>query len=145
VVRWALAATALVAASALLDPEAWWARYAPQLWLVPVIVALLASLKGGSALVRVMGRVACAILLADALFVGAISFANVVHARMEIGAALDQAAGWKKPLLVRPGLYAESWTIVADRGLSYRIVSDETTLPGGIIVPYTTMVLAPAK
>jgi hypothetical protein len=32
----------LIICSALVNPDAWWARYAPQLWLLPVLCAMLA-------------------------------------------------------------------------------------------------------
>ena len=64
--------------SALLNPEAWWARFAPQLWLVPTVVALAAA-HATAAPTRWASRVLIGVLIINA---GGIA---VVHARAGIG------------------------------------------------------------
>jgi len=39
---------AAIAVSVLVNPEGWWARYAPQLWLVPLLAAAAASTSRGA-------------------------------------------------------------------------------------------------
>jgi hypothetical protein len=53
---------AALVASVLVNPEAWWARYVPQLWLVPIAVAVIA-LRAGR---RWLGGAAVAVALAGA-------------------------------------------------------------------------------
>src|SRR5262245_17544868 len=38
-----LAAIGAVGTSVLVNPEAWWARYVPQLWLLPILIAVVGS------------------------------------------------------------------------------------------------------
>jgi hypothetical protein len=145
VVRWALFACVVIAVSALVNPEAWWARYSPQLWLVPVIVALTAIYRAPARWEQALGWAACVALVLDAAFVGSISAANVVHARLEIGAALDIAASWPHGAQLQQGVYEEDWVKFAERGIRYRLESSDATLSGGQQIPYLTAVIAPIR
>jgi len=140
-VLWAFFAGAVVAVSALINPQAWWARYSPQLWLVPVIVGLAGVYRGPSKWHRAMGWALCVVLLLDSAFVGFVSFANVAHARREISTVLDTAASWPDGVVLRQGIYEESWIKLQERGIRYRIVSDDTTMTGGLPIPYTTAII----
>ena len=66
-VQWALYAVAVILVSALANPEAWWARYSPQLWLVPTIVGLASVLGGPRKWQRTLGWALCTVLLFDAV------------------------------------------------------------------------------
>ncbi|MEW5746933.1 MAG: hypothetical protein AB1805_16005 [Nitrospirota bacterium] len=50
----AVAGGALILASALVNPAPWWARYVPQLWMLPLIPLVLAHHLHGSRLLRVL-------------------------------------------------------------------------------------------
>ncbi len=58
----------VVLASALINPHAWWARYAPQIWLIPVI-AVAAGFASARRAARGMGMVAGVVLVMNVLWV----------------------------------------------------------------------------
>jgi len=62
----------LVAASALLNPEAWWARLSPQFWLVPLVLAASMVLSA-AAWPRRIAMAVVLLLLANSLLVGALN------------------------------------------------------------------------
>jgi len=133
-----LYAQVVIVATVLVNPEGWWARYAPQLWLVPVFATIALVLRAEGRRMRILGWVLCGLLLVNAAFVGAIGFANTVNARMEIGAALDRIEASQGVVSLQQRQFETTWTRLDARGIAYRIVSDETTLVGGVVIPYTT-------
>ena len=68
----------LVALSALLNPEAWWARLSPQFWLVPIIL-LAAVALGAQGWTRRAGAVLVFLLLANSALVAALSWGRAVE------------------------------------------------------------------
>lgn len=61
----------LILASVLANPEAWWARYAPQLWLVPVVAAIFAIGFQKRASIRTAGSLLALLILVNIVLVGA--------------------------------------------------------------------------
>ncbi len=138
----AIFAAAVIGFSGAINPEAWWARYSPQLWLVPLVILLAAAYRGADRWLRTLSMLAVVALLVNAAFVASISFANVVHARLEIDAALDEAAAWPNGALVSMGAYDQDFRKFSDRGIRYRLVP-ATAVPDGKVVPYLTAIMAP--
>ena len=68
----------VVALVALLNPEAWWARLSPQLWLVPVIL-LSAVALGAPAWPRRAGAVLVLFLLGNSALVAALNWGRAVE------------------------------------------------------------------
>jgi hypothetical protein len=71
----AAAVAAGLVATALVNPHAWWARYAPQVWLVPIVLALGASTRTGG---RAALALAAATFLTTAVDAGLVG-TNAVH------------------------------------------------------------------
>jgi hypothetical protein len=63
----------LIVCSALVNPEAWWARYAPQLWLLPVLCAML-GLAINSKPQRILGLAIVLVLCLNLYLVSASYF-----------------------------------------------------------------------
>lgn len=63
----------LILISALVNPEAWWARYAPQLWLLPVI-AVMAGLEIRRKIPRFLGLLIVLALSLNVLLVSVFFF-----------------------------------------------------------------------
>jgi len=57
----------------LINPEAWWARYVPQLWLVPLTVALFLQNAALPSLGRVVRVALLVVLMANAAFMAVIA------------------------------------------------------------------------
>lgn len=137
-----LYAQVVIVSTVLVNPEGWWARYAPQLWLVPVLTVAALLLRGVGRRSQFLGWTMCGLLLVNAVFVGTIGFANTVNARMEIGAVLDRVAASPGVALLQQQQFETTWAKLEARGITYRIVSDETTLVGGVVIPYTTGIVS---
>ena len=60
---------AAVMLTVLINPEAWWARYAPQFWLIPAILAF-AALKNDSVCLRIGGGVLLTAMFVNIALVG---------------------------------------------------------------------------
>jgi len=68
----------LVAASALVNPEAWWARLSPQFWLVPLVLATSMAL-GAAGWPRRTAMIVVLFLLANSLLVGALNLGRATE------------------------------------------------------------------
>ena len=88
----ALGAAGVLLASVLVNPECWWARYAPQLWLVPIALALApaARFPRAAALLR---RCTLLALAADAGFVAACYLQKAVPSEAALRQELRALAG----------------------------------------------------
>ncbi|MGG1252641.1 hypothetical protein ABE205_07170 [Brevibacillus agri] len=62
-------ASGILLATVLVNPESWWARYVPQLWLIPVLVAL-AGWEARSALLRYGSTLLVGVMFVNMLLVG---------------------------------------------------------------------------
>ncbi|MDR3687245.1 MAG: hypothetical protein P4L93_09850 [Coriobacteriia bacterium] len=125
------------------NPAAWWARYTPQIWLIPVVVAALALLEWRSGVRAYLAYALCFVLVANAAIVGTINFANVVHGTSEMSAALERARTWPGGVLLKTGDFETSWTKLNERGVRWRLVGSQFSGRGGLTVPYSTMTLYP--
>jgi hypothetical protein len=63
----------LIIGSVLINPEAWWARYAPQLWLAPLIVVMFLDEAKLSRAARAVRFALLVVLIADAAFMAIIA------------------------------------------------------------------------
>jgi hypothetical protein len=78
----------LLMSSILINPEAWWARYVPQLWMLPLLFSILAlSLK--SNILNFLGYGIIVVLLANILMVSSIYFEN----NFKMSQAIEQQLG----------------------------------------------------
>jgi len=78
----------LLMSSILINPEAWWARYVPQLWMLPLLFSILAlSLK--SNIMNFLGYGIIVVLLANILMVSSIYFEN----NFKMSQAIEQQLG----------------------------------------------------
>jgi hypothetical protein len=59
--------------SVLINPEAWWARYAPQLWLVPLTVLMFLQMSELSPAARAVRVALLVVLIANAAFMAIIA------------------------------------------------------------------------
>ncbi|CAG7639204.1 hypothetical protein PAESOLCIP111_04020 [Paenibacillus solanacearum] len=105
----ALAATAVIAlliVSAVINPAAWWARYVPQLWAVPLICVWLALSLQGYRMLRAAGWTLAAVIAVNSLLV--------------TGVYADKQAGWSNELRAQlQQLQAMGQPVGADFGYSW--------------------------
>ncbi|MDH3538720.1 MAG: hypothetical protein OEP52_01890 [Acidimicrobiia bacterium] len=121
----ALAAFLIV--SWALHAEGWWARYTPQLWLVPVAVAILA-LTRSDRISRWMGGGLAAILALNLLFVGGVHLRSRLTHTWDVSAIYETFAG--EPILVSlPRFQAATRVQLEEAGLAMEEFPTPAELP----------------
>ena len=90
-----------VGAAALLNPEAWWARLSPQIWLVPVVLAT-ALVVGAVGWPRRAAAFLIAVLLANAILVAGLNWSRAAGKSLDFRTQIGQlrAASAAGPLEV---------------------------------------------
>jgi len=97
--------TGLLLLSALVFPEPWWARYVPQVWLIPMVVAIALITLGrreGDAAQRRVGWGVVAISAVNAALVALLSIAGSIPRQADLRAQLDslRLLSQEQPLLM---------------------------------------------
>ena len=116
---------ALTTASALLNPEAWWARLSPQLWLVPVILMGALAL-GATAWPRRAAAVVVLLLLGNSALVAALNLGRAVEKnllfREQIAELLTMASRGPLDIAIHPSFRMVTEGRLAARSIPYRLV-----------------------
>jgi hypothetical protein len=124
----ASAVAAVLVGSALLHDNAWWARYAPQLWLVPLLMAVISVQARG----RVCLWLRTAVLLAAAANAGLVTWE---HVRLQALASrstrerLEELKRTAAPVWVDLGVFRSTGVRFTEAGLAYQVVPDPQHLP----------------
>ncbi len=120
---------AVILATLFVNPEAWWARYAPQAWLLPCVVAGAALMAGGWA-----RRFAFVLLAVLSLNVGLVSAANLRGALVEsrkIGRQLERINLKRQPVVIHFGWFRSLRVRLTEAGIHFREVQEPSELPFG--------------
>lgn len=91
-VRLAVVIASVAWISAQAFPEAWWARYVPQLWLAPVLLAGLIVMAAPSAAATALGRLSLIALSVNALAIASLATAGQVARELDARAQLHTLA-----------------------------------------------------
>jgi len=137
-VRRSLAVAVVVGLSVFATSEGWWARVAPQLWLVPLVIAAIAAAFGASGRTRVASATVLALVIVNAAFVGTTNFANQVRGRTMIEAKLDGIKTSGSRVMIQQGVFDTTHVLLREHGIDYTIMETDTVLPGSSVIPYTT-------
>jgi hypothetical protein len=116
-----VASLAFLIGSVLINPEAWWARYAPQLWLVPLTVVMFLDAAKLSRAARAVTVALLIVLIADAVFMATIASGYAAY-RTHKARAQIEALSHVGPVYVRePRYFGWSGTLqrLRDGGVTY--------------------------
>jgi hypothetical protein len=122
-VRWqrmAVAGIAGVALLSLLMPEAWWARYVPQVWWLPVSIAMLALFSVG-ARVRDVGWVLALVLGFNIAFVTASSALYVGERALAVHRQIGALARAREPVCAFLGVSRARLELLHAAGVDVRL------------------------
>jgi hypothetical protein len=124
--RWLLGCALVLALSGLINPEAWWARYVPQLWLaLTCTVACLAT--DSRLLTRRLAASVAAVMLLNAASVAAASAAAAVwksrYWATSLTALRDESRSGP-PLRIQVGNHLATPARLDRWGVRYSVVSD---------------------
>ena len=89
--RYGLLAVGGTIFSILVNPEAWWARYVPQFWLVPVVTAVIALFDKKKEIVY-LGKACIIVSLVNVALVSGAYFIGNLYCTQALNEELDQLA-----------------------------------------------------
>jgi hypothetical protein len=115
---WGLLWVAGILLSVLINPEAWWARYVPQFWLVPVVTAALA-LQDHRRLIVVLGKGLLVVSAVNILMVGIPYFIGNYDCTQSFNQQLKILAQAPKPLRICLDEFASNRIILNQAGLQW--------------------------
>ncbi|MCM3591725.1 hypothetical protein M4D58_13960 [Brevibacillus borstelensis] len=90
---------AILLFTVLINPESWWARYVPQLWIIPVLIAVM-GLESGKAWIQNGSRLLLCALIANAFLVGFGHFIGQSYSHLLLKQQLQAMKQSTQPVLV---------------------------------------------
>ena len=141
----ALAVMGIVFLSAIATWGVWWARYAPQLLILPAVAVVLAQYTGRR-IARLAGWVLMAVLAINAGFVSAAYLSSEVEINRLVRNQLCDLSKGSRPIAVYFGLFRSNRIRLEEMGIRYREVKEKKDLPAGAPVQplfYSTALFSP--
>jgi hypothetical protein len=131
----------LVAITVVMSPDAWWVRYNPQLWLIPLLMAAMPFLLPKNVVAQTMGALTCAVLMANAVFVGVASVRAQLYYTGKVKAELAQLSARKQPIPIYFELMGSNGERLRDAGISYTVLTERPA--DGVQLFHSDSVVAP--
>lgn len=119
----------LIFVTMLLNPEAWWARYAPQFWLIPIIVLVMAMSHREDSMVRLFGYLIMAVCFANVFMVSSANLAGNIIDSKNMKATLQEISVSGDEILVYYGPLDATKHKLNEYKISFKVVSDKELLP----------------
>jgi hypothetical protein len=113
-----------ILAWALLNSEAWWARFAPQVWLAAVVALPIAWSARAARLDRVVSWVLVVTLAANAALVGAKAIHRRKRSSREVAHQLSELARERRPIAVRFGEFRPLQVRLREAGVPFVAVDE---------------------
>ncbi len=136
--QWKIIAIAsAIIVSGLINPEAWWARYVPQLWLAFAGFALVLITPPPSRKVaRWLGAAVLSVMALNSLGIAAIAGASVLERDREWRAALSKWAVQSNSAKLRVylGTHNATWARLDSFGVRYSLVADANDCVDGVLL-----------
>jgi hypothetical protein len=142
----ALVLLAAVVGMVAINPEAWWARLAPQTWLVPAGAVVLGALSPSRPIRRVASGLAALLLLNVALVAGPYLFGQAVFTaslRSQL-AGLREVSAREGPLLVRLNAFGGVAWRLGQNGIPFREVESFEGRPSVLLALSRAEIAAPS-
>lgn len=127
-----LALAGAILGSVLANPEGWWARYAPQLWLIPIALALAAWLAPRTSWRRGIGLLVLAVLVIDAALVLGLNLAKNWPDDAALRAQLRELAASRASVDVDFGAFISNRIRFQEAGVKFRETSLTCPSPIGL-------------
>lgn len=110
--------------SVLINPEAWWARYVPQFWLAPIIIAAIASFNAKK-IIRYLGIVLAGTIIIN---IGLVSYPYILgnyYCTQDLDRQLQHMAEQQEPITVYFGDFTSNYVRFARWGIDYADAPDD--------------------
>lgn len=119
----------LLTLTIFVNPQAWWARLAPQSWLVPLVLIFYLSRRGiRSKAARLSARALLALTLANLLLVAGSNAVQQTGRTLLLRNKLDRLSRAGRSILVVTGPFPSTRALLAERGINFR---EKPALPEG--------------
>ena len=119
----------VILVTAFLNSELWWARYAPQLWLIPIISCLTGMLNKKRLWERVFLNLMLSTIFLNIFIVGGSYLKGNIHDTNHVKAILNKLANQEEEILVYHGVLDAIETKLNDYHIEYKIVQSINELP----------------
>lgn len=116
---WLLLVSTGMMFSVIVMPQNWWARYVPQFWFVPVGIAA-AALAANSRVSQLLGGLIAAVMLLNAMIVGAAGLWLTAQRGAEATAQIDAMKVSGEAYCVYPDMVQSRIYLMREAGLSVR-------------------------
>ncbi len=116
---WLLLVSTGMMFSVIVMPQNWWARYVPQFWFVPVGIAA-AALAANSRMSQLLGGLIAAVMLLNAMIVGAAGLWLTAQRGAEATAQIDAMKVSGEAYCVYPDMVQSRIYLMREAGLSVR-------------------------
>ncbi|WP_239807500.1 hypothetical protein [Croceicoccus hydrothermalis] len=127
-VKLAVFAIAVTTLTVAVMPENWWARYVPQLWLVPILIAVAAT-SASSRLLRYAAFAILGILVLNSTLIFASSSLLAMKRSEAVRSQIAQLKEIEEPIFVQFGYAKARLALFQDAGLNATAVSDDVAPP----------------
>lgn len=122
--HWLLLAAAAIMITVLINPEAWWARYAPQLWLLPVAAAWHALRDESTRWRRGCGVLLTAALAVNVLMVGYAYGLGNYYATASYRYEAERLLQRPQPLRLWFGVFNSNELRFKEMGIPFEVADD---------------------
>lgn len=117
----------VVAISVLVNPESWWARYAPQLWMIPVGASILGLSAPKKKMMTSLSKILVLVLALNILIVSIAYFTGQSIGTWRLNQQLNDLTDCLQPVEVSFKGFTANKLRFAERGIAYR---EEEDIPG---------------
>lgn len=128
----------VVVASVLLHREGWWARYAPQLWMLP-IVAAVSALVSAKHLPRILATAVILVMATDAALVGIENVRFTLSASRDLVSGLDRMRSSVGPCVWARDYFPGPRIRLERLGLDARFVGEQECGSGVPLGPFARL------
>jgi len=122
--RYGVLLFASIILSVLINPEAWWARYVPQFWLAPIIIAAVAACDAKKT-IRYLGAVLAGAVIIN---IGLVSYPYILgnyYCTQDLDRQLQRIAQQQQPITVCFGEFTSNYVRFARWGIDYADAPDD--------------------
>ena len=116
-------ATATFLVTVLIMPQNWWARYVPQFWFVPVLIAA-AALTTNKRPLQILGALIAGIMLLNAALVGAAGFWLTETRSAEASAQISRLAETGEAYCIYPDMVQSRIQMMREAGIKAHYTPD---------------------